>query len=322
MTTDSQRLMRSERDRPRILTSVGAAALLAVLVWALMSTEGFLTTSNLRATLAGVAFVGIVAVGMTPITLSGSLFSLTLGTTVAMSAVVFVGNLKHGLLAALIATIVLGAIVGAFQGWLVGAFDANPIIVTVAAGSLQGGLASWYTKDATMYPPEGSTDWTNLSDTFLGLPISVYALLGLVVALGWFLRFTAWGRHVYLIGDNRKAAYAAGLPVARTLTIAFAIACCFAAIAGVFMASFSGNATTQIGGSLSFDAIAAVLVGGTAIAGGVGSVFRTFIGAVLIAIISNLLLLRGYEQGVRIAATGLLVTLVVIVVHYRNRAER
>lgn len=304
-------------DIGRTLTVIGVLAL----IFLMLSTKGFLEASNLRATIASMAFVGIVAVGMTPITLSGRLFSLTLGTTVAMSAVLFVGTLKFGFLAALVITSVLGLVAGLIQGWLVGYLGADPIIVTIAAGSLEGGLASWFTKDATMYPPASQTQWQVLSDTPLGLPVSVYALVGLVVVLTLLLTRTTWGRHIYLIGDNREAAYAAGLPVGRVLTGAFAVASVSAAAAGVFVAAFSGNATTQIGGTLSFDAIAAVLVGGTAIAGGRGSALQTFLGAAAIAIISNVLLLRGYEQGVRMTATGLLVVVVVVLVHLRTRGE-
>lgn len=304
-------------DIGRTLTVIGVLAL----IFLMLSTKGFLGASNLRATIASMAFVGIVAVGMTPITLSGRLFSLTLGTTVAMSAVLFVGTLKFGLLAALVITAALGLVAGLIQGWLVGYLGANPIIVTIAAGSLEGGLASWFTKDATMYPPADQTRWQVLSDTPLGLPLSVYALVGLVVVLTFLLSRTSWGRHIYLIGDNRDAAYAAGLPVGWVLTGAFAVASVSAAMAGVFLAAFSGNATTQLGGTLSFDAIAAVLVGGTAIAGGRGSALQTFLGAAAIAIISNVLLLRAYEQGVRMTATGLLVVVVVVLVHLRTKGE-
>lgn len=304
-------------DIGRTLTVIGVLAL----IFLMLSTKGFLGASNLRATIASMAFVGIVAVGMTPITLSGRLFSLTLGTTVAMSAVLFVGTLKFGLLAALVITAALGLVAGLIQGWLVGYLGANPIIVTIAAGSLEGGLASWFTKDATMYPPADQTRWQVLSDTPLGLPLSVYALVGLVVVLTFLLSRTSWGRHIYLIGDNRDAAYAAGLPVGWVLTGAFAVASVSAAMAGVFLAAFSGNATTQLGGTLSFDAIAAVLVGGTAIAGGRGSALQTFLGAAAIAIISNVLLLRAYEQGVRMTATGLVVVVVVVLVHLRTKGE-
>jgi simple sugar transport system permease protein/ribose transport system permease protein len=266
------------------------------------------------------AFVGIVAVGMTPITLSGSLFSLTLGSTVALSAVLFFSVLNLGLVPAIAITLAVGGFVGAVQGYLVGEFDANPIIVTIAAGLLQAGIASWFTNDSTVYP--AGDGWQILSQAPFGLPVAVYSLIGLVLVLTFALRGTNWGRSIYLIGDNRRAAFAAGLPVGRVIVIAFAFSCACAAMAGIFLAAFSANATTQIGGTLSFDAIAAVLVGGTAIAGGRGSALRTFFGAAVIAVISNLMLLRGFEGGVRIAATGALVLIVVIIVQFRSRGAR
>jgi ribose/xylose/arabinose/galactoside ABC-type transport system permease subunit len=299
---------------------VAAIVAVAALVAVAVTTQGFLTASNLKATVASMAFVGIVAVGLTPITLSGSLFSLTLGSTVAMSAVLFFGVLGLGLVPAIAITLVVGILVGAAQGYLVGVLEANPIIVTVAAGLLQGGLASFFTGDSTVYPPTGQNDWTVLSQAPFGIPVSVYALVALVIVLTLALRGTNWGRMIYLIGDNRLAARAAGLPVGRVITIAFAVASACAALAGIFLAAFSANATTQIGGTLSFDSIAAVLVGGTAIAGGSGSALRTVFGAAVIAVISNLLLLRGFDEGVRVAATGALVLVVVIVVQFRSRS--
>lgn len=283
------------------------------------TTDGFFTTAGLRSILASTAYVGMVAVGLTPIVISGALFSLTLGTTVAMSAVLFVNCLKFGLAPAVIITLVVGLVVGAVQGWFVGALESNPIIVTLAAGALEAGFASWATKDSTQYPPPGYHGWQILSRTFAGIPASVFALVALAILVGLLMSRTTWGKQVYLVGDNRRAAFAAGLPVTRVMVGAFGLASFGAALSGIFLAAFSQNATTQIGGTLSFDAISAVLVGGTAIVGGRGSVLRTVIGAFIIAAISNMLLLRGYQLGVRMTATGVLVLVVVLVMFARDR---
>jgi ribose/xylose/arabinose/galactoside ABC-type transport system permease subunit len=153
--------------------------------------------------------------------------------------------------------------------------------------------------------------------------MAVYVLLALTVLAQWILRSTAAGRQMYLVGDNRAAARAAGLPVGRVTVVAWAFFGACIALTGVFLAAFNTSANAQLGGTLSLDAIAAVLVGGTAIGGGKGSALRTLGGAVLISVISDLLLLRGFSTGIQLLVKGILVLLVVIAVHVRSaRGQR
>lgn len=293
-------------------------AFVAVLVYGAVTTSGFVTVANLRATLASMAFVGIIAVGLTAIVLSGSLVSLTLGTTTAVSSMLFLATLRYGTASAFAITLVAGALIGAAQGWIVGALDGNPIIVSVAAGSLQAGCASWLSADSIIFPPGGGA-WKTLAHTILGFPVGVYVLLVLAALTTLLLRHTTLGRQIYLVGDNRRAARAAGLPVTTVMVAVFAFACTCAALAGVLVGAFSANANLQAQGTYSFDAIAAVLVGGTVITGGRGSAARTVVGALVIAAISNMLLLRGYGVGVRVMVTGVLVLAVVVMLHLRDR---
>jgi ribose/xylose/arabinose/galactoside ABC-type transport system permease subunit len=128
---------------------------------------------------------------------------------------------------------------------------------------------------------------------------------------------------MYLIGENRDAASAAGLPVGRVTVVAWAFFGACIALTGIFLAAFNTSATVALGGTLTLDAIAAVLVGGTAIQGGKGSAARTLVGAVLISVISDVLLLRGFSTGLQILVKGLLVLIVVVAVHLRaNRGRR
>jgi ribose/xylose/arabinose/galactoside ABC-type transport system permease subunit len=127
---------------------------------------------------------------------------------------------------------------------------------------------------------------------------------------------------MYLIGENRAAARAAGLPVGRVTVIAWTGFGACIALTGVFLASFNTSATVTLGGTLTLDAIAAVLVGGTAITGGRGSALRTLAGAVLISVISDVLLLRGFSTGVQILVKGILVLAVVVTVHVRTTRSR
>lgn len=310
------------RGRSRLLYWLAAAAAaLALFSYGAITTDAFLTTQSLKATLAGVGVLGIVAVGMTCITLSGSLFCLTLGTTLTVSSMAFLSWLEWGVVPAILATMALGVVIGGAQGLLVGGFGANPIIVTIGFGALQLGVASRLTQESAVYPPEDSThEW--LSSTIGGLPLSVYVLGLLVVCIGTWLSRSKLGRATYLVGENQRAARAAGLPVARVIVVAFSIAGGCAAIGGVLLGASEGNATFASGGDrYTYDAIAAVLVGGTAVAGGRGTVQQSVLGALFIALISNMLLLRGYSGGIQMLFTGVVVVVVLVMFELKGRTE-
>jgi len=159
-----------------------------------------------------------------------------------------------------------------------------------------------------------------LAATPLGIPTSVFVFLLVALALEQVLRSTKIGREMFLIGENRRAAIAAALPVARVTVVAFALAGAAAAVAGVVLGATNQNGSLLLSGTLTFDAIAAVLVGGTAVSGGKGSVGRTVLGAIWIGLISDLLLLRGYDTGVQIGVKGLAILGAVMIVESRQRS--
>jgi ribose/xylose/arabinose/galactoside ABC-type transport system permease subunit len=149
--------------------------------------------------------------------------------------------------------------------------------------------------------------------------LSVYVLVAFTVLFELLLRRSGFGRTLYLTGENRRAATAAGLAVGRTITVAWLLAGALFAVAASFSGAFNTTANVNLGGTLTFDAIAAVLAGGTPIAGGSGSAVRTLCGAVLIAALSDVLLLRGYSTGAQVMVKGLIVLAIVVMVHLRSR---
>jgi ribose transport system permease protein len=299
-------------------TIVGIFALI-VLIGSL-TTTGFATVENLKAILQSSAFVGIIAVGMTVIMLSGNLFSMSLGTTAAVTAITFLWALAYGGAAAILLTVLLGVGICAVQGWIVGSIGANPIIVTIAAGVLQGGATLKVSGGTTIYPPpDASYSW--LADRVGGIPFPFIVFLVLTVVVDAVLRGTSFGRAIYAAGENKRAARAAAISIAAVATGAFAVAGACTAIAGVLIGATNGNASLFIESTYTFDAIAAVLVGGTAVTGGRGSAARTLFGAIVIATISSLLLLRGYSTGIQILVKGLIVLVVVVLVQLGSRGR-
>jgi ribose/xylose/arabinose/galactoside ABC-type transport system permease subunit len=323
MTTALSRLG-LERRAIRIADFALAAwilVLVGVTGYGAATTTGFLTVSNLRAILTAAAFVGIIAVGLTVIVLSGNLFSLALGQTAAISAMVFLYTLRLGLFAAIVLTLLLGLAIGAVQGFAVGAWRANPIIVTIGAAGLMEGMAVWLSHGQSIVPPASETSWQHLAQPVFGLAVPVYVFFVVTAILALVMQRTRFGRQIYLLGENRVAARAAALPITLLTVGAFGIASLFTAGSGILIGATSANASLLLTGSYTYDAIAAALVGGNAVTGGRGSIARTAAGAIFIATISDMLLLRGYTTGGQILVRGIIVVVVVVLTNLRERSR-
>ncbi|MFG1610326.1 ABC transporter permease [Actinoplanes sp. NPDC049265] len=313
----------SERGRRRSRADIVIAVVVALLVLAAtvvaLSTHRFVTVANAKAIITSASLVGIAALGLTLITIGGSAVSLAISPSVAAIAMIFLSAQSTGLIPALILAVVCGTLITGLQGAVVGYAAANPVLLTIATSFAIAGLATGISGGETVSPT--GTGYDRLNATPGGVALSVYALVALAVLLEWLLRRTSFGRTLYLIGENRRAARAAGLPVGRVTTVAWLGAGALFAVTAAFMAAFNTSANVNLGGTLTFDAIAAVLAGGTPISGGRGSALRTLAGAVLIAAVSDILLLRGYSTGVQIMVKGLIVLLVVVGVHLRAKGR-
>jgi ribose transport system permease protein len=292
----------------------------ALIVFGAFTTQGFLTVGNFYAILTATAFVGIIAVGSTLIMLSGNLFSISLGTTTAITAILFMFLLRYGTVPAIVLTLLAGTAIFVIQGALVGLIGANPIIVTIGAGAIQEGIIGWLSP-GDITPPPGS-NIAFLARTTFDLPFSVYVFLVLALVADLCMRHTSFGLRILLLGENQAAARAAGLPVALLTTAAFAVAGFCVSVTGILVAGFAQNVNLQVAGTYTFDAIAAILVGGSAVTGGWGSVGRTVIGALVIATVTDLLLLAGASTGMQILVKGLIVTAVVVLLHLARRERR
>jgi ribose transport system permease protein len=304
----------------RLLQGLGAAAAVVLLV-AAVTTSGFLSVENFRAILASTTFVGMLAVGMTVIMISGSFVSMSLATTSTVAAMFFVYALHWGVAPAILLTLALGGVVGLIQGVAIGGWNANPIILTIAAGAIQEGLSVSISGGSTIVPKTDA--YAFLNKTPLGVPLGFYVLVVLVVVVEVFMRRTRYGREIYLVGESRPAARAATLPLGAIGARVFCLAGASAALAGIMLGAFNHGASLLLNrGTLNYDAIAAALIGGTAISGGRGSVWRALLGAIVIAIVTDLVLLRGYSTGVQILIKGVIVMGFVVALHLQSRQDR
>ena len=303
----------------RVTDGVVVAAVLVVVVVG-VSTERFLTVANAKAIITSASLVGITALGLTLIMIGGSAVSLAISQSVAAVGMVFLAAQSLGFVPALLIALVVGTLITGVQGAVVGYAAANSVVLTIAASFAIAGVATGITGGVSVSP--SGTGYDHLNATPGGLPLSVYVLVVLTLAVEWTLRRTRFGRSLYLVGENRMAARAAGLLVGRTTTVAWLGAGALFAVTATFTAAFNTSANINLGGTLTFDAIAAVLAGGTPISGGRGSALRTFAGAVLIAAVSDILLLRGYSTGVQVMVKGLIVLAVVVLMHLRARSRQ
>jgi ribose/xylose/arabinose/galactoside ABC-type transport system permease subunit len=289
-----------------VLWSVRTMAVVVLAAFAL-TTPGFLTAGSLLPMLNTMSFVGCVAVGMTFITLSGNIMSFSLGATLSATTIVFVaGGLSLGVWGGLAAAFAFSMALSGAQGWLIGYFRANPIIVTMAALALITGLATYFTGGKGLYPRAGQLDF--LKEGRIGpVPLPLAAFL-VTVALGQFiLSFTRFGRHLYMVGSNRRAAEAAGIEGWRTVSLAYVAAGLCTAISAVLMAARYSSGDMSQGAGYEYQAISAVLVGGTAIQGGEGSAVRTLFGALVISVVEGLLVLNGFNTQMQYFLIGVIV---------------
>jgi ribose/xylose/arabinose/galactoside ABC-type transport system permease subunit len=299
----------------RLAGRVLAVLAIAAVAFVAATTHRFLSWDNVKAIFNSASLVGIMALGLTFVTLVGGVASLAVAQTAVVAAMVFLATLGIGLVPAIAAAIAVGAAVTAAQGVLIGAWNANPVILTIGAGFLIDGFAQEVHGGSIVQPAGGG--YATLNSVPAGIPIAVYVMVALALVFEVVLRRTVLGRRIMLVGENRAAAKAAGIPITLVVTSAFALAGAGFAIGGAFLGAFNTGASTYLEGTLTFDAIAAVLVGGTAITGGHGSALRTLWGALAIATISDLLLLRGYGTGAQLLLKGVLVAAVVIVTQVR-----
>jgi ribose/xylose/arabinose/galactoside ABC-type transport system permease subunit len=294
-----------------IVLAIRIITIAAIAVFAL-TTPGFTSQLSINALLNAISFIGCVAVGMTFITLTGNIMSLCLGATLSASALIFLSSLSAGILPAFLLTLLFGIVVTAAQGVLIGCFRANPILVSIAGLSLLIGGADLATGGVRIYP--GGEGLQVFKGRIAGIPVEALYFFATVVIGQFILSWTRIGRAMAMVGSNARAAAAAGISTATAITFAYAIAGACAAISGILLAARYGSGDMELGTGYDYTAIAAVLVGGTAIQGGSGSVVRTLIGVTVIAIIEVVLLLRGFSQQLQYLITGLIV-LSVIMLH-------
>jgi galactofuranose transport system permease protein len=277
-------------------------ALVALVVFGVVRYgENFSTGYNVRSLLGDDAKYGLVALGMTFVIMTGGI-DLSVGSVVALGGVVGIKAGSHGFLVGLAAGVAVGALVGAVNGLLITKVKLEPFIVTLAMLLAARGLAlNLAHTHAAVAPPK--SNYQELGHwQLLGLPVAAWLMFLAFVIGAAALRYTPWGRQVLAIGGNVDAARLMGLPVARTTFSVYVLSGALSGCAGVFLGSQTGSVDTAAGLGWELSAIAAVVVGGTLLTGGVGSVLSTLVGVLLLQLIFNLIVFENSKHVVNISA--------------------
>ncbi|GHC54156.1 ABC transporter permease [Neogemmobacter tilapiae] len=289
------------------------AAALAALTLGLV-TDSFATPQNLFNVTRNFAFVAIVALGMTVVIISGGI-DLSVGSVLCLSAMILAIQMNAGQSFWVASAMALAAalLVGLINGILIAVVGMPSFVVTLGMLSVARSLAMVLSDNKMIFqfgPDETLLFWVGGGSTF-GLPHPVVALTLLALLTGFLLNWTRWGVHVFAIGANERAATMTGIRVPLTKISVFMFSSLMAGVAGVLMAGWLGGVTTNLGQSLELTVIAAAVIGGANLMGGAGTVFGAVVGAALIEIIRNSLILLGVSTFWQGAFVGTFIVLAV-----------
>lgn len=303
--------------------------LIALLVYFSWLAPAFLTANNFQILTKHVAIAAILAIGMTFVVLTGGI-DLSVGSVAGLAGMLVgylltqgieIGSSRHFLpaMACILIAIAISLLVGLLNGWLVSKARVAPFIATLGTLYVARGAALLISNGKT-FPnlageaARGNTGFPSLGQTFvLGLPMPVWIMLVLFAVAVFIARKTPLGRHVYAVGGNERAARLAGIrvPLVKLFTYIFAALC--AAIVGLIIASQLEAAHPATGDSFELNAIAAVVLGGTSLMGGRGSVTGSLLGACVIGVLSDGLVMLGVSQFWQMVIKGTVIILAVAI---------
>ena len=291
----------------------GIFLFLAVLILvASFAVNGFATLENLTSILNRAAPIGIVAVGMTYVVISGNYLDLSVVAQVATAGVIFlaVGN-DYGLFVAALAAFAASLVYGIVNGVAVGYFKANAVIVTLATTYIGLGLLRFFSGGSIFFGnPDGPME--QFGQAKLGpIPASTFVLLAITIVLSILLTRTNFGFLVKSFGVNEKATRLAGVNTDRVIVGAFLVTAFAATVAGFVFAAYSNTAVSTMSQGFDFRALAAIIIGGTSVFGGRGSVLRTLLGVMFVSVLNNILVLVGISFGYQQLALGIIILLAV-----------
>jgi ribose/xylose/arabinose/galactoside ABC-type transport system permease subunit len=300
--------------------------LLVYFFFAALAPESFSSLRNLETIARQTAIVGIAALGMTLVIISAGI-DLSVGSIIALTTVVIAWCLETGMnpLVAAIAGVLMAALCGLMNGFLITRLQVVPFIVTLGTLLLVRGVAkgiaheqkidaplSWLTELLAILPP---------GQRWMLFPPGVWLMIFLAVLVAALLKFTRLGRHIFAVGSNERTARLCGIHINRVKLLVYSISAAFAGVAGVMQFSrlTVGDPTVAVG--LELDVIAAVVIGGGSLSGGEGSILGSLIGALIMTVIRSGCSQMGLPNWVQEIITGVIIVLAVALDRMRHRSK-
>lgn len=294
-----------------------ALILVAALLLLATQTDRFLTTDNLLNQGRLMAEIGLVALPMTLIIITAGI-DLSVGSVLGLCAITLGyswKNLGLPLEMAIVVTLGTGALAGFMNGWFITRIGVPPLIMTLASLALYRGLAEGISQARSV---RGYPEWffrLGQGEVF-GVPTQLWILLSAILVVGVVLARTAFGRCLYAIGHNEIGARFSGIPVDRYKLIIYTLSGFMAGLAGCIFVSRVSTTRSDMGTGLELDVIAAVVLGGTSIFGGVGTIAGTVLGFILIQLLKNGLALTGVKGDATIVVIGSVLILSILITNF------
>ena len=324
--------MDKTRIAEKLLKFQSVIALLLMCIVLSLLTDRFLTTENSWNVMRQISVNLIVSVGMTLVILTAGI-DLSVGSVLALCGAVTAGMLKYGaefadvniyigftLFGAITGGVLIGSLLGWFNGITITRFKVPPFVATLAMLTIARGLTMLWTGGFPITGFEGNMAFIG-TGWLLGIPMPVWISAVVVLAAVILTRKTRLGRHIYAVGGNEKAAELSGLNVKRIKIIVYTIAGALAAVGGLIVTSRLDSAQPNAGMGLELDSIAAVVIGGTSLSGGKGSVMGTVQGALIIGVLNNGLVLLNVSPFWQQVVKGLVILLAVVIEKLNTKGE-
>ncbi len=281
-----------------------------------VATDSFATTKNLYNITRNITFVAIVALGMTFVIITGGI-DLSVGSVLCLCSMVLAVTMHagYGIEIGIAAAIATALIIGAFNGILIAYLGFPPFVVTLGMLSIARSLAMVASNNTVVFQfgPDHDKLLALGGGAFVfGIANPVLYMIVLALITGFVLRWTKFGRHIFAIGGNEHAATLTGVPVRQIKVVVYMISALAAGLAGIIQTGWLGAVTTNLGNGMELQVIAATVIGGANLAGGMGTAFGAVVGAALIEVIRNSLGLLGinaFWQGVFIGGAILMAVL-------------
>lgn len=311
--------------RDRLQQFLAFASLIAIFVFFSLASENFLNYSNVTAILFSTVVIGTLALGTTFVIITGGI-DLSIGTGMALCAVisgVLIVNAGVPVAIGVLGAVLFGGLIGFINGFNVAILKLPPFIATLAMMLVAQGLALVISNSTPIYFSDDPS-YTKISTgrliPGLDLPNAVLVLAVLAVVAGVLLNKTLLGRYTYSIGSNEEATALSGINVRKWKILIYTLAGLFIGLAGVLISARLGSAQPATGTGYELQAIAAVVIGGTSLSGGKGSIVGTVIGALIISVLNNGLQIMSIPQEWQNVILGLVILVAVYADMARKRA--